>query len=235
MRKIIEKLKEKLKSSKTLECMFKIWSRLPLNNKIQFGGQNNILKNNGGVLHKTYISIIGDNNKIIIDPKARLKRCRIVIHGNGNLVHIKKMTFMEEVGMCIDFNGNQIIIGERTILNKGCHISCMEGKKVIIGDDCLFSAGIICRTGDSHSIVDNHGVRLNYSKDIEIHNHVWAGMNAAFLKGANVSEDSIVAMGAIVTKRFKVPGVILAGSPAKIVKEQINWKSELILENEVDI
>ena len=230
MREIKEKLKEKLKSSKILECMFKIWSRVPFNNKIRFCGQNNILKNNGGVLHKTYISVVGNNNKIIIDTKARLKRCRIVIHGNGNLVHIKKMTFMEEVGMCIDFNGNEVIIGERTILNKDCHISCMEGKKVIVGDDCLFSAGIICRTGDSHSIISSDGFRLNYSKNIEIDNHVWVGMNASFLKGASVPEDSVVAMGAIVTKRFKTPGVVLAGNPAKIVKENINWKRELIWE-----
>ncbi len=48
MREIKEKLKNKLKSSKFLECVFKIVSRIPFNNKIRFSGQNNILRNNGG-------------------------------------------------------------------------------------------------------------------------------------------------------------------------------------------
>lgn len=232
MREIKEKLKNKLKSSKFLECVFKIVSRIPFNNKIRFSGQNNILRNNGGAIYKTQISVVGNNNKIIIDPMVRINKCRIVIHGNSNVIHIKKMSFMEDVGICIDFNGNEVAIGERTILNKECHISCMEGKKVVIGDDCLFSAGIICRTGDSHSIVNSEGIRLNYSKDIEICNHVWVGMNVSFLKGASVPENSVVAMGAMVTKKFDKSGIVLAGNPAKIVKENINWRSELILESD---
>lgn len=48
MREIKEKWKNKLKSSKFLECVFKIVSRIPFNNKIRFSGQNNILRNNGG-------------------------------------------------------------------------------------------------------------------------------------------------------------------------------------------
>ena len=38
MREIKEKLKNKLKSSKFLECVFKIVSRNPFNNKIRFSG-----------------------------------------------------------------------------------------------------------------------------------------------------------------------------------------------------
>lgn len=87
----------------------------------------------------------------------------------------------------------------------------------------MFSKDIVFRTGDSHSIVDENGIRINLSKDISIGNHVWVGNMVIVTKGAFVGDNCILGTGSIVTKAFRESNVILAGSPARIVKERINW------------
>ena len=53
-----------------------------------------------------------------------------------------------------------------------------------------------------------------------IHDRTLVGMNAVVLDGAVVGPDSIVAAGSLVRERFVVPpGVLVAGVPARIVRE----------------
>ena len=106
------------------------------------------------------------------------------------------------------------------------HLACTEGKTIRIGNDCLLSSEIVFRTGDSHSIVDLNGHRINSADDIEIGNHVWIGHRALIQKGVNISNNTVIATGAIVTKSFEETNIILAGVPAKIVKHSIDWRTE---------
>jgi maltose O-acetyltransferase len=56
------------------------------------------------------------------------------------------------------------------------------------------------------------------SKPILIEDDVWIGFNSAVLKGVTIGKGSIVAACSVVTK--DVPEfVIVAGNPAKVVKE----------------
>ena len=55
-------------------------------------------------------------------------------------------------------------------------------------------------------------------KPIIIGDSVWIGRRAMIMKGVNIGERSIVAAGAVVTKDVP-PDVIVAGNPAKIVKQ----------------
>ena len=55
---------------------------------------------------------------------------------------------------------------------------------------------------------------------IEIGDDVWLGANTTILQGAKIGAGSIVATGAVVTKGEYPPGAVLAGIPAKVVKQQ---------------
>lgn len=92
----------------------------------------------------------------------------------------------------------------------------------------MFSYEVEVRTGDSHSIIDKHTKkRLNYAKNIEIGNHVWVGAHTKILKGVIIGDNSIVGLGSIVTKSVG-SSVIVAGMPAKTVREDISWLRERI-------
>lgn len=108
-------------------------------------------------------------------------------------------------------------------------LAVIEGKCISIGEDCLFSDDIEFRVGDSHSILDyKTRNRLNPSKDITIGKHVWIGHGVKILKGTAVSNNSIIATGAIQTGKQYPNNVIIGGIPAKVLKEGIDWCPERI-------
>ncbi|CAA9203656.1 Polysialic acid O-acetyltransferase [Flavobacterium bizetiae] len=90
----------------------------------------------------------------------------------------------------------------------------------------MLSSGIRILTGDSHSIIDlNSETRINYASNVKIGSHVWIGLDSLILKGVEIGKDSIVGSKSILTKKYG-SNVIIAGSPAKIIKENITWDRE---------
>lgn len=70
------------------------------------------------------------------------------------------------------------------------------------------------------------GERINQAKQIHIMDHVWLADGVTILKGVTVGTGSIVGINAVLTKSIG-NNVIAAGNPAKVIKEQIHYRSEL--------
>lgn len=49
-------------------------------------------------------------------------------------------------------------------------------------------------------------------------------MSVDILKGASINDNSIIGFKSLVTKKYTEKNVIIAGSPAKIIKTNINWE-----------
>jgi acetyltransferase-like isoleucine patch superfamily enzyme len=92
----------------------------------------------------------------------------------------------------------------------------------------LFSGGVHLRTGDSHSLVDLSGRRVNPSKDVEIGEHVWVGTKVTLLKGSAIAGHSVVAACSVVTKRFESQNCVVGGNPARVIRENVDWLVERI-------
>jgi acetyltransferase-like isoleucine patch superfamily enzyme len=196
-------------------------------------GENNIIQKEGARFTNVLFDIEGNNNRIFIDNTSELNNVKFYIRGNGNRIVINQHCVFNCYlyssilwNIYIEDNCNILTIGERSIFHD-IHFALTEGKKIIIVNDCLFSSDIDIRTGDSHSIFSD-GKRINQAKDVLIHNHVWVGAHCSILKGSAILENSIVATRSVVTKQFDKSGVIIAGNPAGIIKEGINWKHERI-------
>jgi acetyltransferase-like isoleucine patch superfamily enzyme len=98
----------------------------------------------------------------------------------------------------------------------------------------LFAYDIDIRTGDSHSIIDTiTNERVNHARDVIIGNHVWVAAHVSILKGSYISDNSVIATRALVTKRFEVPNILIGGIPARKIKSNINWDRKRIYANGV--
>lgn len=190
---------------------------------------NLTIKNNGSILRKCRFVSKGKNNNISFGKGGFFNNCSFVIYGNNNKVIIGDDCKGKSIEFYIEDDNNRIQIGNRTSLCGKTHLAVIEGTNIIIGDDCLFSSDITFRTGDSHSILDLQGNRINPSKDIIIKNHVWIGSKVSINKNVIISDNTVIGTGSIVTKPVFKENVIIAGIPAKIVKENINWDAKRIL------
>jgi acetyltransferase-like isoleucine patch superfamily enzyme len=56
------------------------------------------------------------------------------------------------------------------------------------------------------------------SKDVILGKRCWIGMNAVILPGVVLGDQTVVAANATVTKSFPEGGVLIGGTPAKIIK-----------------
>lgn len=186
-------------------------------------GSDNRIEAPCALLHKGNIRISGSGNRVVIGDFAVLKGVSIYISGNNNTVAIGSWSHLNGTEICIEDSGNTVSIGEKTRILGKTHLAAIEGTAISIGKDCLFSGDVHFRTGDSHSVLDRDGRRINASEDIRIGDHVWVGTKVTCLKGAEVAARSVLAACALVTGKFREPGCILAGVPAKVVKRDSDW------------
>ena len=177
----------------------------------------------GGVFaQRTHIKNNGKNNCLILEEGCRIYDSQIQFFGENNTVKIEHDCVLRNVDIWIS-DGGIIEVGHNTHFSGKTHIACIEGKKVHIGERCLFSDTITFRTGDSHSILDSDGKRINKAKDIAIGDHVWIGQQVIVLKGSTVGADSIVGTGSLLTGKTYDSNSIIVGIPAKIVKQHVSW------------
>ena len=197
-------------------------------NHIKIKGKNNTFDRKNIFMKKCKLTIVGDNNYIKIGNMSYLQNTNITIFGNNNKIVLGEKVFVLNGDFYLEDSNNDLKIGDKTTFSGNTHLALTEGRKIVIGENCLFSSNIVFRTGDSHSILNLQGERINYGEDISVENHVWFTLNVTVLKGTKILKDSIIATGSIVTKEFEESNVILGGNPAKIIKRDINWQHERI-------
>ncbi len=200
---------------------FNVRNRLRFKNKLRAKGCR--LQTGLTIIQGLRIVNRGKNNRVILEDFVRMNDCRIVILGDNNTIHIKAHSVLNQVEMHMEDAGNTITVGTHTHLCGKTQLAVIEGTNITIGNDCLFSSDLQFRTGDSHSILDAEGRRINPSEDIVIEDHVWIGAKVTCLKGVRVCKNSIVAATATVSKKFEEENVIIGGLPAKVIKTNVNW------------
>lgn len=116
------------------------------------------------------------------------------------------------------FSGAKIILGNNVSFNNNCEVysSCL----IEIDDNSIFSNNCVIRDSDIHKMVSDGGVD---TKPIKIGKHVWVGTNCIILKGVTIGDGAVVAAGSVVTKDVP-PATLVAGNPARIIKNNIEWE-----------
>lgn len=171
------------------------------------------------------IAITGNSNKIYIELPTKFISTSIIMNGDNNYFSIKptRHRFIRHTSFGME-NGGIITLGGGISVYRNLNVVAKSGKRVDIGDECMFARDIIIRNNDGHTITDTiTGEILNAPEDIKIHDKVWVGTRCMILKGSEISEGSIVGAMALVNKKFSEPNILIAGVPAKKIKENVAW------------
>lgn len=201
-----------------------------MNNRVK-GRRGNMLQKKKVFLRGFRCTFYGKNNEVIIGGKkpSSLTNCHIAIHGSNNKVIIEGGVGAKDLTIYCGDQHCMVHVKEDTQFAGKTELATMEGTKIEVGRDCLFSANITLRAGDSHSVIDAEtGLRLNKSKDIIIGDHVWIGNTVIVTKGSVIGEHSVVATGSVVAGKSYPNNVALGGNPAKVIKEGVSWLAECI-------
>lgn len=93
---------------------------------------------------------------------------------------------------------------------------------ITFGNDVLTSWNTLIMDTDWHNTQTvSTGELRPCHRPITFGNHIWIGTRAVILKGTQIADGTIIGAGAIVTGKHGKPNVILAGNPAKEVKDDI--------------
>lgn len=216
---------------KYLRIMFSVQKIKEIKPKKILKGANNVFDiDKSAILCNCTFDIAGNNNKIEISESSILNNVSFYIRGDNNKIRLgRKVRFNRGGSIWIEDVNCEAIIGENTTFEDS-HIAVTEpNSKITIGTDCMFAYDIDIRTGDSHSIIDSiTNERINYAQNINIGNHVWIASHVSILKGVHISDNSVVATRAVVTKSFVENNILIGGMPAKKLKENINWDRQRI-------
>ena len=186
------------------------WKALLL--KIRYGKALQLL----GVLR-----VLGEMPKFKLPGESKIILGDYVVLNSDSVLSNTALTY--RCTLICGLNG-VIEVGENSILNG---VAITAYKKVKIGRNCqIASCTMICDT-DFHPIdtVMRKRQALGYKIDFntvnkeEVHigDNVWIGWGSIVLKGVHIADNSIVAAGSVVFSNVPA-NVIVAGSPAKVVK-----------------
>lgn len=125
--------------------------------------------------------------------------------------------------------GVSVAIGERVFIGGGSKL--ISAEKLSIGSDVLISWGVTLVDHNSHSISFSERKQdlaewIEGRKDwthvprapIIIEDKVWIGFEAKILKGVRIGEGAVVGAASVVTKDV-LPWTIVAGNPARVIRE----------------
>ena len=120
-------------------------------------------------------------------------------------------------------NAQNVYVGKNSHINHLCCVWAGENSQIILGDNLLMGPGV-CIFSGNHSTIKGQPMTLQERKEesIVIGDDVWLGAHSVITAGTHIANGVIVAAGAVVTRSITQENVIVAGIPAKIIKERLS-------------
>ena len=110
--------------------------------------------------------------------------------------------------------GTNIHLGDKVYFNFDCVI--LDVREVRIGDHVFIAPGVHIYTA-THPLKAELRRTQEFGKPVTIGSDVWIGGKAIICPGVSVGDRSVIGAGSVVTKDVP-PGVVVAGNPAKVIR-----------------
>lgn len=140
---------------------------------------------------------------------------------NGRIIFNGKAEFAR--GISIRVGEGKLVFGDNFSCNRNCFFT--SSSNVEFGDNVLIGWNVNVRDSDGHKVYNSDGLKVDNSiKPVYIGNNVWIAANVDILKGVKIMDNTVVAYRSCVTKEMLEGNCIIAGFPAKIIKNNILWE-----------
>ena len=163
----------------------------------------------------------------IFEPAKFVKGCVIDLRGETEVeLHSTKYAYNINILTASKAKNQKILIGENcSFWNNVCFNLTQDNATIQIGRDCMFSKNIEIWASDGHGIYDINQMSVinKCSSKVIIGNHVWISSGVIFTKNGSIGDNSVVGAGSVVTKKFSAGNIVVAGNPARVIRENINW------------
>ena len=182
------------------------------------------------ILHSKTISDISKDTKFNIKNRfgvgigrfgathPRIARSKFSTTAGSSVSHTGKNMARIGPGSVVHIEGD-FSMGDSYI---NSHSRVMCGEEITIGDQVAISWNFEILDDDRHQIIIDDK-RPPQTSPIEIQDKVWIGHDVSVHKGVTIHEGSVIASDSVVLKDVP-PNTLVAGSPAKVVRENVSWE-----------
>lgn len=178
--------------------------------------------------------------------RYKIKKTRI---GFGSVILVKyaDLTACRIGKFCMFLGPMKIVIGQHSSIGSFNNFNCGSWtsnressgadykQSLIIGEDVMITSHHFFDVAGSLNISSKtwiagrssqfwtHGAGVN-DRNISIGKACYIASSVRFSPGSAISDNTIVAMGTVVTRKFNQPNVMIGGVPANIIKNDYHWK-----------
>lgn len=139
----------------------------------------------------------------------------------GKMRYLLAKKIMRYCGRNVNIERNAAFTPEVKIGdNSGIGIKSEIYGEVTIGMDVMMGPEVVVYTENHNHASGIRFIDQGHSdpEPVEIGDNVWIGRRAMFMPGSGVGNNSVVAAGSVVTKKFPSNSLI-GGNPAKLIKK----------------
>ncbi len=169
----------------------------------------------------------GSNSTVYLhEPCVRFCNSKLIMGNNCTATFKSSRTKLKKMELHVWSENGSLEVGHNLLPNFNCRINVYREPNlhVKIGDDCMMGPNVEISASDAHCIYQTtDGKVLNRGGNITIGNHCWLTSNVSVFKGVTIADNCIFGAGANVTRDCTIPNALYVGSPAKMIKENVNW------------
>lgn len=181
------------------------------------------IKNGKVICHLGTHLILDKNSKIELNESLYINWNCIKHNGRTSILRMDqdakltvngKFSFFYGADVIL-FKGAHLLLGN-SFINSDCKIRCHQ--YIEIGNDCSISHDFTVMDSDAHCLNGD-----NHTNPVIIKDSVWIGTRVTILSGVTVGEGAVIAAGSVVNHDVPAHSMV-AGVPAKVIKENVEWE-----------